>query len=143
MKRPQISASLRRQLAEEANYRCGYCLSEETFMGVPLTIDHIVPLARGGSNRRENLWLACRQCNEIKHTQTQAEDPATGQVVGLFNPRTQVWSQHFQIGEDALVVGLTPVGRATVKALQLNRTILVSARRRWLFIGWQPLGSRE
>jgi hypothetical protein len=45
--------------------------------------------------------------------------------------------------EDAVIIGLTPVGRATLRALQLNRTILVSARRRWLFVGWQPFGSSD
>jgi hypothetical protein len=143
MSRPRISSSLRRQIANDANDRCGYCLGEETFMGVSLTIDHLIPLALGGSNRRENLWLACRQCNELKHTWTHAEDPETGEIVALFNPRTQVWSQHFQMDEDAVIIALTPVGRATLQALQLNRTILVSARRRWLFVGWQPFGARD
>jgi hypothetical protein len=47
MTRPRISSKLRRQVAIDAGFRCGYCLAEEEFMGVPLTIDHIIPLAIG------------------------------------------------------------------------------------------------
>lgn len=60
MTRPRVSTELRRQVEEDAQHRCGYCLSEEDFMGAALTIDHILPLANGGSNTRENLWSACR-----------------------------------------------------------------------------------
>ena len=38
------------------------------------------------------------------------------------------------------IVGLTPTGRATVVALQLNRPILVHARRAWTSVGWHPPG---
>lgn len=57
-------------------------------MGAALTIDHILPLANGGSNTRENLWSACRQCNEAKQARTHARDPETGERSLLFNPRT-------------------------------------------------------
>lgn len=139
MSRPYISPSLRRRVVEDAGHRCGYCLAEEAFMGMSLTIDHILPLAAGGSNKLENLWLACRQCNEYKQARTRVEDPETGELTPLFNPRTQQWIEHFHIDNDCIITGLTAVGRATVVALQLNRTILVAARRRWIFVGWNPL----
>ncbi|MDP9328026.1 MAG: HNH endonuclease [Actinomycetota bacterium] len=44
---------------------CAYCGSPAT-AGNPLTIDHIVPLVHGGTNRRENLTVACRRCNDVK-----------------------------------------------------------------------------
>ena len=88
---------------------------------------------------RENLWLACRACNEIKGARTEAVDPETGTAVAIYNPRTQHWYAHFTWdGTGALVIGLTPTGRATVLALQLNRSILVRARRRWVLAGWHP-----
>ncbi len=70
-----ISSQLRQLLGQEANYRCGYCLSAEVLSGIPLTIDHIVPVSLGGSNKQENLWLACRSCNEFKGNRIEAEDP--------------------------------------------------------------------
>jgi 5-methylcytosine-specific restriction endonuclease McrA len=49
--------------------QCSYCHT----MGVPLQLEHIVPKARGGSDRVSNLCLACQNCNLAKGTQTAAE----------------------------------------------------------------------
>ncbi len=49
--------------------RCSYCGAT----GVPLQLEHIIPKARGGSNRVSNLALACEPCNVKKGTQTAAE----------------------------------------------------------------------
>ena len=54
---------------------------------MPLSLDHLLPVAAGGLTVRENLWLACRSCNEHKGDRTRAEDTVTGEVVALFNPR--------------------------------------------------------
>ena len=135
----RVSADLRRQIIEDAGHRCGYCLTDETLSGIPLTLDHLVPIASGGPTIRDNLWLACRPCNEFKGPQIQASDPQTGELAPLFNPRTQDWHEHFAWSADlSEVIGTTPIGRATVAALQLNRPMLVRARRRWLLAGWHP-----
>lgn len=63
----------------------------------------------------------------------------TGEVVRLFNPRHQLWLEHFAWAETGdYIAGLTPVGRATVVALNLNRPSLVKARRAWVSVGWHP-----
>lgn len=49
---------------------------------------------------RENLWPACRQGNELKNNRTHAEDPQTGELIPLFNPRTQQWDEHFAWNRD-------------------------------------------
>ncbi|MBE2234826.1 MAG: HNH endonuclease [Anaerolinea sp.] len=134
-----ISTELRRQVAEDAGHRCGYCLSDELLTGVPLAIDHIVPTAKAGKTERDNLWLACRPCNEYKGVETHALDPETKQSVTLFNARRQSWREHFRWSDDGtLIIGVTPTGRATVATLQLNRPLLVKARRRWVSAGWHP-----
>ena len=134
-----VPADLRRQVTEDAGHRCGYCQTDETLSGIPLTLDHLVPVAAGGPTTRDNLWFACRPCNEFKATQTQATDPQTGETASLFNPRTQDWRVHFEWSADQTEIqGLTPTGRATVVALQRNRPILVRARRRWILAGWHP-----
>jgi len=46
-------------------------------------------------------------------------DPETEALVPLFNPRTQAWHEHFAL-DDVIVVGLTPIGRATVRLLHMN-----------------------
>lgn len=119
--------------------RCGYCRTSSAITGETNTIDHIIPLARGGSSEEDNLWVACRRCNRDKATQIDAIDPETGQRVPLFNPRTQFWKEHFVWSEDGtLVLGLTPSGRATVIALQMNHPNIVNARRLWVSVGWHP-----
>ncbi len=102
-------------------------------------IEHIVPLAAGGASDEGNLWLACPLCNGSKGSRVQATDPETSQETALFNPRQQVWSEHFQWSNDGIeILGLTPCGRATVVALKLNNENLTRARRRWVLAGWHP-----
>jgi hypothetical protein len=139
MRRPAIPAALRQQVSADAGHRCGYCQSDEVLTGVPLSVEHITPLAAGGQTARENLWRSCRPCNELKGAQTTALDAETATSVSLYNPRTEPWHEHFGWSDDGTeVIGRTPTGRATVVALQLNRPLLVSARRRWVAVGWHP-----
>ncbi|KAA0230493.1 HNH endonuclease [candidate division KSB1 bacterium] len=139
MKRQSISRSLRRRVRDAAQYRCGYCLRSEELTGERMTIEHIHPQSRGGPSSEDNLWLACRRCNEFKGVQTHAIDPATGKRTRFFNPRTQLWDEHFGWDESgALIRGLTPVGRVTVMALRLNNPEIVVARRLWVAAGWWP-----
>jgi len=56
---------LREYLLEKWQRKCAYCSKE----GIPLQIEHIVPRAKGGSNRESNLTLACEKCNTAKGTQ--------------------------------------------------------------------------
>jgi hypothetical protein len=66
-------------------------------------------------------------------------DPLTGTIVRLFDPRHQVWREHFAwTAEGDRLVGVTPTGRATIAALYLNRPSLAKARRAWVSVGWHP-----
>jgi hypothetical protein len=106
-----------------------------------MELDHLIPEALGGSNEEENLWLACSLCNDAKGCRIASEDPTSGEVVRLFNPRHQDWHAHFRWSVDGfLLIGLTPTGRATVATLRLNRASLVLARRAWVSVGWHPPG---
>ena len=51
-----IAAALRQRVAEVARWRCGYCLTSQRIIGPFLEIDHIKPVARGGTSDEENLW---------------------------------------------------------------------------------------
>ena len=66
MSRPHISTELHRQVVEDAGHRCGYCQSDELLTGIPLSTEHIIPIAAGGETVRANLWRSCRPCNELK-----------------------------------------------------------------------------
>ena len=73
-------------------------------------------------------------CNQFKGSDLAAIDPVERVIVPLFNPRIQRWSNHFQL-VGVRIVGLTPVGRATLALLRLNdearlidRQMLIEAR---------------
>lgn len=50
------------------DYRCAYCRSER-----PLTMDHLMPLSRGGKHCRDNIVPACIRCNCSKGPKTPLE----------------------------------------------------------------------
>jgi 5-methylcytosine-specific restriction endonuclease McrA len=62
----RIPDALRDRVSLQARYRCGYCLCSQELLGMPMSVDHIEPEAVGGATTEENLWLACRRCNEFK-----------------------------------------------------------------------------
>jgi hypothetical protein len=129
----------RQRVAQQANFRCGYCQTQEVISGVPLTVEHILPKARGGSDDEQNLWLSCRLCNEAKGVLVEAIDPQTDATAPLFNPRTQVWAEHFAWADDgAQLIGLTSIGRATIVALSLNSDFRLRSRRIWVEAGYHP-----
>ena len=140
MARAYIPVEVERRVRAAARNRCGYCLSPQHLVMARLEIEHIIPFSKQGSSDESNLWLACPLCNRYKSDKTTAVDPETGEIVKLFNPRTQVWSDHFQWTEDGLViVGLTPIGRASVAALHLSDDPdALQVRSYWVLAGWHP-----
>lgn len=139
MSKTYIPKALRRRILADANGRCAYCRSPTAVTGARHVIDHIIPEAAGGETTWDNLCVACHACNEFKGVQTEAEDTFTGEYTLLFNPRQQQWSEHFRwSGDGSQIIGLTPVGRATIIALQMNHPDIVEARRRWARVGWHP-----
>ncbi len=137
-KSDQLS-KIHRRIRAEAHHRCGYCLSPQKYVMAKLEIEHIIPRSRGGSDNESNLWLACSLCNRYKGSQISVLDPSSNSTVSLFNPNTQIWGEHFSWTLDGVrIIGLTPTGRATVKALQLNNELAVEVRRNWVLAGWHP-----
>ncbi len=136
--RHKISTKIRQQIAGQAGQRCSYCLSP-MIAGVPMVIDHIIPLSAGGSDSLDNYCLACYRCNEFKWAKQTSLDPISGNLVLLFNPNQQKWVEHFAWSEDSLqVIGLTSTGRATIKRLRLNDERFIQARRIWRLAGLHP-----
>ena len=137
--RGYISKSLRRKVAAKAHHRCGYCLTSQRISGAQMHIDHMIPISKGGASDETNMWLACAWCNSYKGDKIRALDPETEEEAPLFNPSTQCWSDHFRWSDDSLrIIGLTPTGRSTVLALQLNNEFILPARRHWVLAGWHP-----
>ena len=62
--RINIPQSVRKYILQRNNYQCQGCGKKQT--QTKLNIDHIVALAKGGSNDISNLQVLCRQCNQTK-----------------------------------------------------------------------------
>ena len=106
---------------------------------MPLVIDHVVPRALGGTDDPSNLCAACYRCNEYRGAKTDDIDPLTNSLVPLFDPRTDNWRDHFEWANGGThIVGLTAIGRATVRALRLNNDYVVEARALWMARQWHP-----
>lgn len=137
--RRKFPASLQREVRKRARYLCEYCHTAEQWQYVPFTVDHVTPLNRGGSDNLDNLALACFHCNRRKSDREVGLDPISGEPTQLFNPRTQEWNEHFIWSHDHLrIIGLTPYGRATVDALELNRERALRLRAADLSVGRHP-----
>jgi hypothetical protein len=100
-------------------------------------IDHVIAEKHGGATETDNLAYACAQCNRFKGSDIATFDPQTGQIVPLFNPRTQSWHDHFR-HDGAVIIALSPQGRATERLLQLNQIDRVLLRRELISAGRYP-----
>jgi len=139
MARNKISTAIREQVARRAHGYCEYCHASERWQYVQFTVDHVVPLARGGTDDLGNLALACFHCNRRKSNRLEGSDPESAVVVRLFNPRRDRWRDHFIWSADGLrIVGLTPTGRATVEVLVLNRDRVLAIRAADREVGRHP-----
>lgn len=115
-----IGTAARGLVRDRAQNRCEYCGLRQALAPLVLFhIEHIVPKKHGGSDDPSNLALACHHCNEHKGPNLAGLDPASGAMVPLFNPRTQVWAEHFR-QRGSMIEGRTAVGRTTVRVLAMN-----------------------
>ncbi len=139
MARVYLKLGEQRQVPARAQGRCEYCQCRADCSANPFVIEHITPVSGGGENDLANLAFACPGCNGHKYNKTHALDPLDGKAVALYHPRRQTWPDHFAWSEDlTLVVGLTPTGRATVVALQLNRAGVINLRQLLMLAGKHP-----
>ena len=139
MPESRTRAVLRRLTMTRAHDCCEYCLSQARYSTHSFVIEHIIPKVRGGRTTASNLALSCQGCNNHKYTKTKSRDPLTKKLALLFHPRKHTWTDHFAWSDDyTVILGLTPTGRATVEALQLNRLEVVNLRRLLFAHGEHP-----
>ena len=128
-KRRKIATEIQNAVRRRAKFLCEYCHASEKWQYVSFTVDHVIPLSKGGTDTPDNLALACFHCNRRKSDKLTAVDAATSEEVPLYNPRRDFWDEHLIWSKDGLfIVGLTAVGRATIEALQLNRARALNIR---------------
>lgn len=138
-RRRKVSPELRAVVRSRAGGRCEYCHASEAWQYVEFTLEHVAPLAAGGETTESNLALSCFACNRRKWDRRSGFDPAGGGEHRLFNPRTDLWNEHFAWSRDGLsILGRSPIGRTTVSVLELNRERLLQIRAADAALGRHP-----
>ena len=124
---------VREYLLEKWHRTCAYCGAKD----VPLEVEHIVPKARGGSDRMSNLTLACVPCNQQKDRQTAAEFGFPQIQVQAKQPlkdaaavNTTRWALYRALQTTGLPVEVGTGGRT-----KFNRTRLRLPKTHWLECG--------
>jgi hypothetical protein len=134
-----LSVALQRRVRECFANCCAYCRTAEDPTATTFEFEHVMPLSAGGETAFENLCLSCPMCNRYKSDRGLASDAVTKTDVPLFHPHNDRWTEHFSWSEDCTeVIGMTPVGRATVAALKMNRPQMIRVRRMWVAMSEHP-----
>ncbi len=140
----KIRASIRSKVEKRAGKLCEYCQSPLKFSSDPFSIEHILPTSKGGTDDLGNLALACQGCNGHKSTKTEAFDAISQTTATFYNPRKDVWNEHFVWSEDFTeIIGKTAKGRVTIKVLKLNRQRVMNLRRVLILAGEHPLNTEK
>lgn len=127
MSSTRLSQELRDHVRQRAQECCEYCLLNERDAFFPHEPDHIIAKKHGGLTTLANLCLACFNCNRFKGSNIASIDSISGNLTPLFNPREQLWNEHFEVS-GGLIAPLTPIGRATEQVLQLNLISRIEVR---------------
>lgn len=115
-----VTSEQKQHVRERAGHCCEYCRVSQSARLTRFQIDHVIAVKHGGQDDDDNLCLACYECNGYKGSNVAGLDPATGEATKLFNPRQQVWDDHFRLNPVATITGLTPEGRTTLAVLRFN-----------------------
>jgi len=130
-----MDEALRELVRRRAGERCEYCLlPQPAARFFTFHIEHIRAKQHGGQDIESNLALACPDCNAHKGPNLTSVDPLTDTVVPIFNPRTDDWRNHF-VRQQALILGLSAIGRATAELLNMNEAQRVEMREELLANG--------
>ena len=124
---------------ERASGCCEYCMALSNYAFHPFSIDHIIAISKDDTNDADNLAWACFNCNGAKYNKVDCLDPLSNQIVSLYNPRQNTWSEHFVWNDSqTIIIGITPIGRATVNCLKVNRQGAVNLREALREFGVHP-----
>lgn len=123
-----MDSALEALVRQRAKGVCEYCHFPESFAEVPFQVEHIIARQHRGATESQNLALSCAFCNRYKGPNLSGVDPVTKKIVRLFDPRRQLWTDHFKWNGPVLV-GKSQTGRATIETLSINRPDAVLVRK--------------
>jgi 5-methylcytosine-specific restriction endonuclease McrA len=120
---------VREYLLEKWGRTCAYCGAQD----IPLQIEHLIPKARGGSDRVSNLTLACEACNQYKGRQTAAEfgfPQLMAQARAPLKDAAVMNSVRWALWQRLLALGL-PLETGSGGRTKFNRSRLGMAKSHW------------
>jgi hypothetical protein len=79
----------------------------------------------------------CSFCNSFKGPNIAGRDRVTSQTVRLFDPRRDIWDEHFQ-WDGPVLQARTAIGRVTIAVLRINLPYRVALRRSLIDEGLLP-----
>lgn len=95
---------------------------------LPHQIDHVISRKHGGTSHPDNLAFACYLCNRYKGSDIASVHYQTGELLRLFHPRQDRWSEQFRI-VGPVIEPLTDIAVVTLQLLRLNVPVRVAERR--------------
>jgi HNH endonuclease len=132
-----VPVALRRLVIERAQEKCEYCLFPQFASLFSFEIEHVIAEKHDGETIEANLALACPACNRFKGADLGSIDAETGQLTPFFNPRSQIWQDHFSL-DGAQIIPRTAEGRVTVRILQFNQSDRLAERSALIADGEYP-----
>lgn len=114
-----MDAAIAAEVRERAGQVCEYCRMPQAAHVRTFPVDHIIAQQHQGPTTLDNLALSCTRCNSHKGPNIAGIDPQSGELTRLFHPRTDRWTEHFQIS-GPYIVGTTAIGRTTVELFTMN-----------------------
>jgi hypothetical protein len=134
-----IPVTLRQLVIDRANSHCEYCRFPQIAALFTFEIEHIISEKHDGRTESTNLALACPYCNRFKGTDLGSIDIVTQTLTPFFNPRLQLWLEHFRMEASGMIFPLTPEGRVTARILRFNDGERVLERRQFMTLILQEL----
>jgi hypothetical protein len=122
-----MDSATREHVRIRAANLCEYCLLPQENCSLTHHVEHVVARQHGGTDDISKLALACHRCKLRKGPTLTGVDPVTAEIVRLYNPRQDRWTEHFQ-SVDAMIVGITAIGRTTIHVLSINDARRVELR---------------
>lgn len=118
-------AQCKKFLSKDFMKRCAYCKIREGDLAGPDSFekDHFFPVTKGGEDKYENLYYACKRCNGKSGKSDKWSDT-------LLNPcKDDIWNVHVRVNDKFKCEDLTPQGDEYIKTFKLNRKSYVTIRR--------------
>jgi HNH endonuclease len=122
-----ISKFLKEKVAKRARFQCEYCLISEEVSFYIFHIEHIKSVKHGGLSILQNLAYCCPDCNYFKGTDLGTFDAGDTYLVRFFNPRLDVWQEHFDF-QNGGIYGKTEIGIATERIFKFNNSCYAALR---------------